>query len=277
MFYITIHKIVNQALFEAVNKMSWSPGNHLLKIVFLVGDCPPHMDYGDDATYSATCQSAMKKDVIINTIQCGTYPETAQVWQEVARLAEGTYVSIGQTGGMQVISTPMDKALADLNVEIGRTLVPYGSETRMREVKAKQAASESAAAPAAAERLAFNATTGKVVQGGGDLVDDLRSGSAKLEGLKDQDLPAQLRGQTTKEQHAYLDQQAAKRDELQAKITDLVKQRQAYLDAEMKKPAADGKDNSFDSKIAQIIQDQARRKGITYSTELQGLDRSEKK
>ena len=36
---------VNEALDEAVHKMHWSQDRKVLKIIFLVGDAPPHMDY----------------------------------------------------------------------------------------------------------------------------------------------------------------------------------------------------------------------------------------
>ncbi len=39
--------------------------------VFLVGDCPPHMDYRDDVKYPDTCREAVKRLIVINTVQCG--------------------------------------------------------------------------------------------------------------------------------------------------------------------------------------------------------------
>src|SRR6516225_4843860 len=39
---------VNQALDDSVNKIKWSTDKKTLRIIFLVGDAPPHMDYPDD-------------------------------------------------------------------------------------------------------------------------------------------------------------------------------------------------------------------------------------
>ena len=58
---------VNEALQQAVAKMSWSSDRSVLKIIFLVGDAPPHMDYAGAPKYPEICQAAMKKDLIINT------------------------------------------------------------------------------------------------------------------------------------------------------------------------------------------------------------------
>ena len=175
---------VNQALHDAVSKIGWSADRGVLKIIFLVGDCPPHMDYTDDVQYPATCEMAVKRDLIINTVLCGSNPGTAPVWQDIANRAEGKFVAISQTGDMQVVVTPMDGELADLNVAVGRTLMPYGTVLAQRAVMAKQAASEAAAAPAAADRLAYNASTGKAVQGGGDLVDDMMAKRIALADIK---------------------------------------------------------------------------------------------
>lgn len=256
---------VNQALREAVHDMSWTPSRDALKIVFLVGDAPPHMDYPDDVKYPVTLQEAVKKDLIVNTVQCGSVGSTAPVWKEIASLAEGSYVAIGQTGDMQVVSTPMDDELARLNREIGTTLVAYGSAEARGAVMAKQARAEAAAPAAAADRLAYNAATAKVVQGGGDLVDDLKDGRAKLTDLKAEELPAELRGKTPEQQKAWLAQQEEKRKKLQAQVADLVKKRQAWVDTEMRKAAAEGKGSAFDLEVARTLKAQAKRKSIAFA------------
>ena len=156
---------VNEALHKAVNKMSWSADRSVLKIIFLVGDAPPHMDYANAPKYPEICQAAMKKDLIINTVQCGTLGETTPIWKEIAKLSEGSYAAIAQEGGMVAITTPMDPELAELNRKIGGTLIAYGSLGVRREIAAKQVASEAAPAAVVADRLAFNAKSGKAVAG----------------------------------------------------------------------------------------------------------------
>ncbi len=254
---------VNQALHEAVAKVAWSPDRGVLKIIFLVGDCPPHMDYPDDVKFPKTCEAAVKKDLIINTVQCGNHGETTPVWQDIAGRAEGKFVAIGQSGDMQVVSTPMDAELAKLNAEVGRTLVPYGSERKRGEVVAKQAAAEAAAAPAAADRLAYNASTGKAVQGGGDLVDDLKDNRVKLEEVKADELPAEMKNLTKEQQAAYLKAKAEERQKVQARIAELVKKRQEYINEEMRKAAGKG---GFDEQVRAIVTEQAKSKGIKYAT-----------
>ena len=60
---------VNQALYESVNDISWSADNEkTIKVSYLVGDSPPHMDYQNDVQYPQTTIIAKQKDIVINTI-----------------------------------------------------------------------------------------------------------------------------------------------------------------------------------------------------------------
>ncbi len=45
---------VNQALAEAVNKLSWRQSANAYKTIFLLGDAPPHLDYQNDVQYPQT-------------------------------------------------------------------------------------------------------------------------------------------------------------------------------------------------------------------------------
>ncbi len=258
---------VNQALNEAVTKIGWSKDRQVLKIIFLVGDCPPHMDYQDDVKYHESCQQAVKGDLIINTVQCGGHETTTPIWQEIGRLAEGSFVAIGQSGDMEIITTPMDERLAALNVAIGKTLVPYGSREDQSRVMAKQVAAESAAAPAAADRLAYNKSTSKIVQGGGDLVDDIAGGIVKLDDLEGEELPPDMRELDAKQQQAYLKGQAAAREKIQAEIDQLLEKRKAYIAARTRELIASGAGSAFDQQVARMIREQAGRKGISYGKE----------
>ena len=165
---------------------------------------------------------------------------------------------------MQVVSTPMDAELARLNAEIGKTMVAYGRADARAGVARKQAMAESMAAPAAAERLAFNHGTGKVVQGGGDLLDDMKEGKVELKSLAQDALPGELQGKSAGEQEAYLKGKQEERGKIEARIQTLLKERQAYLDAEQKKLAAAGKGSAFDVKVLEMLREQAGRKGIKY-------------
>jgi len=255
---------VNEALAAAVRSMSWSADKHVLKIIFLVGDAPPHMDYADGPKYPEVCQEAAKKDLIINTVQCGNISRTTPFWKEIAQLSEGNYAAIAQSGNMAVIATPMDGELAALNRKLGTTLVGYGGEKARRMVATKQLAAEAAPASVAADRLAFNAASGVAVQGEGELLDGLSSGKLKLESLKKDELPAEMQKLDSDELKAEIGKKQTERAALQAQIQKLSKEREEYLAAERKRLAEQGKGDSFDENVAASIRTQAARKGIEY-------------
>lgn len=253
---------VNQALEEAVRRISWSTDSKTLRLIFLVGDAPPHMDYPDDVKYPVLCAEAQKKGILINTVQCGADSETRRVWQEIARLGEGEYTAIAQEGGMRVTTTPFDERLAELNREIGRTLVPYGAVEKRREVTQKQALAEAAPAPAVSDRMEFNRATGKVVQGGGDLLDALKAGEVKRDAIKSESLPEEWRKLEPKERDTKLTETANQRAKIQEEIGLLSRKRADYVRDEEKKQAAAGKGDGFDAKVRETVTAQAKRRGI---------------
>ncbi|MBI3849204.1 MAG: VWA domain-containing protein [Verrucomicrobia bacterium] len=255
---------VNEALDDAVSKLTWSTNRSVLKIMFLVGDAPPHMDYGNGPKYPDVCKAAMKCDLIINTIQCGMMGETTPIWKEIAQLSEGSYAAIGQTGNKIAIATPMDKELAELNRKIGTTLVAYGDESARRFALTKQVASEAAPASVAADRLRFNSASGKAIQGGGELLDAVANGSVKLDSVPKSKLPTELQKLNAEELKAYVGKQQKQRAELQDQIRGLNEKRQTYIDAEKKRLAAKGNADAFDEKVAEMIRAQAAEKGIEY-------------
>jgi Mg-chelatase subunit ChlD len=255
---------VNEALAEAIHKMPWTSDSKVLKIIFLVGDAPPHMDYPNGPKYPDLCREAAKKDLIINTIQCGEMAETKPIWQEIAKLSEGSYVGISQSGNVAVISTPMDKELSRLNEGIGTTLIPYGDSKLQAEVHAKYAMAASAPVSAMADRLSYNSKTGKAVQGRGELVDALNDKRLKLEEIDQKQLPTELQKLDPNDLQKRIAKTRDERADLQKQIVEISKKREAYIQSENKRLAAEGKGDAFDQKVAETLRTQAAKKGISY-------------
>jgi hypothetical protein len=250
---------VNQALYEAVHRLAWSADPQVLKIVFLVGDYPPHMDYRGEVQYPETCRAAATRGLIVNTVQCGGVPETTRVWREIARLAEGAYVALEQSGNMQALPTPYDEEIARLSAAVSRTVVAWGARERRAEAEAKTRAAAEAPAEVAADRAAFNlATGGKAIQGGGDLVEDLLAGGLDLARIKKDELPPSMQGMSLEEQKAYLARQGAAREALNLKLSELSQRRASFLLQEQQRLTGAG--DSFDGKVAEIIGAQLERK-----------------
>jgi hypothetical protein len=250
---------VNWALHDAVHAVSWSDDRDTLKLIFLVGDCPPHMDYDDGYDYRTICEEAVKRDIIINTVQCGDYPETSRVWRKIAKLGEGEYAAVAQEGGMTLIETPFDEELAMLNGMLEDTVVAFGSSARRMEYEERKESVKKMAPAAAAERAAYKSTDAG--SGAYDLIDALNEGSVELEDLKDRQLPSEMRGMTKKERLDYLKKKEEERAKLRNRIAELSERRASYIGEKL----ADGaEDDSFDEVVQRFIEEQAEEKGIRY-------------
>jgi Mg-chelatase subunit ChlD len=257
-----IPESVNQALDDAVNKIKWSTDKDTLRIIFLVGDAPPHMDYKDDVKYPVTCKKACEKGIIINTIQCGDDAECRKHWQEICRKAEGSYVQIPADGGkVQIVATPYDKRLGEINTEMANTTLVYGGVAQQRADKGKADGATKLAAPAAADRAAYNAKNGQAATY--DLLDSIKKGKVKLEDLKKEELPKELQGKTVKEQKEHLDKLDKRRAELNKECLDLDKKRSDFI-AKKLKEAKDGGKNVFDNEVLEVLRKQAKKYKIEY-------------
>jgi hypothetical protein len=251
---------VNQALNEAVSKLAWSADASVLKIVFLVGDYPPHMDYRDDVKYPLTCRDAAKRGIIINTVQCGDVPSTTPVWRDIARLSEGAYVALAQSGNMAVVATPYDDEIARTSAALGETVIAYGDSARREEATKKVAEAAAAPASVSADRAAFNlASGGKAIQGLGDLVADVAAGTVDVAKVKLDLLPPEMQKLSPAQRAALVGEVQKKRDALNATLANLASKRATFLDQEQKRLAKAGAGDSFDAKVAEIIAAEATR------------------
>jgi uncharacterized protein YegL len=262
---------VNSALFDAVNKMQWSTDKKALKMVFLVGDAPPHMDYEGQVTWKQTAREANKKNIMINTVQCGLDGTTTTAWKDIAHAAEGRYALIPQDGGVRVATTtPFDADLARLAGELDATNVTYGrrAEREAKVASRHKAAEYASAAPAsaAADRAVAKSGLGSGMKTTEDIVslaDDAGGAEAALAKVKADELPDELRGKSTAEQKAFIEQNQKKRAAIQKQIAELSKKRAAHLkEAERSAPAA-SKD-AFDAEVASIVKERGASVGLTY-------------
>lgn len=260
---------VNQALHEAVAKMEWRDSDDTYRVVFLVGDAPPHMDYENDVKYPESCKLAAEAGIYVNTIQCGTIPETEPVWREIAAKAEGRYFRVEQSGSAILTDTPFDEELAELGAKVESTRRYYGTEeiVSQNEARLDRAGDIDADATvkAKAQRALFNSAGAgaKNFLGTQELVHDYANGQIKLDELEDDQLPEEFRGKSKAEIEATLKEQAEERKALQDQITELAKKRQAHIEEQLKKTALKG-EGSLDFGIFDCIQTQAVKAGLKY-------------
>lgn len=253
---------VRKALAEGVRQAGWSKSKKgIAQIIFLVGDAPPQ-NYEQEPDVIDTTAEAVKKNIFINTIQCGTVSETTPIWQQIARRGEGKYFAIAQDGGVQAIATPFDKKLAELGQKIGKTYITYGSLP----VQARNFASidvteskilKDAPVTAQAER-AVNKSVNSFSYAG-DLIQSIENDEVKLENIKEEELPKELKKLSPAERKKEIERRIAERKEIRKEIMELSKKRDAYIEVERKKL---GDQNGFDVAVAKALEEQLLRRGI---------------
>lgn len=266
---------VNQALYDAVHNNDWSPDNRkTYKVIFLVGDAPPHMDYQDDVKYEETCIKAARKGITINTIQCGNMPSTRPVWQKIASLSHGRYFRVSQQGDSTDYKTPFDKEILEKSKQLHQTKVYYGNKSfHLKNKKKLDAVNKiySKAKPSAiAKRSSYNMSSAgkKNLLGDQELVDAVSNGRIQLEEVNENELPEHMQKMSVQERKKLIETKAKERKQLEKELKKLADKRQAYIKDIVAKEKDKGK-NSFDMKIYDCVQKQAADKDIQYKKELQ--------
>lgn len=259
---------VNEALHEGITKLSWTQGPDVSRIVFLVGDAPPHMDYAQDVKYPQALKIARERNIVVNAVQAGEARDTMRVWREIALMGGGEYIPIPQDGGkLVVIETPFDVEIIELQEKLNGTVIPYGPRYKRSSVeqKARQVTSVAAASPSAAADMAGylnkrsrKTSAAEAITGDGDLVADVAAGRQALSAVKDEELPDALRAMKPEERQAAIAKRSAERKALNERMTYLVSKRDAFMTERQKAQPARTAD-SFDRAVQSTLKAQIKR------------------
>lgn len=255
---------VAKALHDAVYRSSWSSNRNALKLVYLVGDAPPHTDYNDGFNHRSIAEHARSQGIVINTVRCGSDENTRLAWLDIASRAGGDFSSVEQSGGMVETSTPYDGELARLNRALTETAVPYGSAEKRARAVSKAKHSLEAPAAAQAERAGWFGLLGSrgrnAAVSEGDLLDDVANKRVDLSRLEGSELPEDLQGLPAAERKAALDKKGSERSSILGQINDMSAKRDAYLRSKAAAAPAKG----FDHSVRSTVKKQAEAVGLAY-------------
>ena len=251
---------VNEALDVAINDLQWSSGPGVKRIVFLVGDAPPHMDYAQERQYPEILRQAARRDIVVNTVQAGDMWETTPIWQEIAQFGHGRYMAIPQSGGeVSIVITPYDDDILHLQMELDSSVVPYGDVKRRADVSTKLR--EKAAAPKSvqienSEYYSKRTSKREVVTGGGDLLADIENKAVELDKIDDKELPAALQTETKAARQAWVTEKLGRRQNLQSRMSELITKRDAFVAKQAANEAPERVTDSFDRAVADTLKTQ---------------------
>jgi uncharacterized protein YegL len=124
---------LNAGLHDAIHGVDWR-GDDTIKLIFLVSDAPPHLDYPDDFDYAVEMQQAAAQGIKIYSLAAsGLNPQGEYIFRQLAEYTMGhfifiTYAQPGQpgqpgTGGKPGDNTNLNVPKSDYQVELLDQLV----------------------------------------------------------------------------------------------------------------------------------------------------------
>jgi hypothetical protein len=168
-------------------------------------------------------------------------------------MAEGRYMSINQHLKVDDPPCPQDREIVTLNVDLNKTYIPYGRsglESQQRQVAQDQnAAAESTTVIVSRSVAKCNAF---YCPSDWDLIDAVKTGKLKLDELKTDELPAELRPLSPAERRAKIEEFSRRREEIRAHVNKLNAEREKYLLS--KRPKVD---ETLQSALIQTVREQA--------------------
>ena len=241
---------------DAVDGLAWSRNPQDYRAVFIAGNEP--FDQGR-VPFREACKAAVTKGIIVNTVHCAGAED--RFWAAAASLADGQFMRIDGSRAVVEVKAPQDAELARLNEALNATYVAYGRAGA--ENKARQAAVDAGA-------VAAGSLPGRAIAKAGsqyrnarwDMVDAVAEKEVRLEELRDEDLPENMRKMTLDERKGFLAAREQERQAIQARIRDLAEARQEFVAAETKRNANQG---TLGEGIRSTVRAQAAKSGFRFA------------
>jgi Mg-chelatase subunit ChlD len=113
---------MNEGLHAGLTRLEWS-GDAVIKLAFLVGDAPPHLDYQEDADYAQEMRSAAHRGIHVYTVAASGMDALGQaVWRQIAMYTGATNLFVLRGG-----AGPQSKGGGDPISSCGGTQTAYAS------------------------------------------------------------------------------------------------------------------------------------------------------
>lgn len=239
----------------ATKELVWADDRDAYRAIFVAGNEP--FTQGD-VDYRSACSTAIARGIVVNTIHCG--PDDAGrsgKWADGARLGEGRYMTIDHDRVIRGIIAPQDEKIRKLSDALNSTYIPFGVEgeksAARQEAQDAMAASPSAAAAGADVQRAVAKAQHQYNNSSWDLVDAAKDGKVKVAEVTEAELPDEMKKLSVEQRTKYVEEQSAKRSDLQKQINELNADRAKYV-AEKQKEATGA--DTLDSAVIKVVQEQ---------------------
>jgi len=249
-----------KVILSAVNNLQWKKSNDELKIIFIAGNEP--FTQGD-VDYKEACKKSVKNGIVVNTIFCGNYDEGVQtMWKDGADISDGKYMNIDHNAEIVHIEAPQDDEIIKLGQELNKTYIAFGNYGKeKKDLQAEQDANSISLSNEVMVQRSVTKSGGHYKNSTWDLVDAKKEGTIKIEELKDEELPVEMKNMSVPERKSYLDNKEKERSQIQDKINKLNDERSKYV---AKKMLENKNDNTLDAVMIKTIREQAKQKNYKF-------------
>jgi hypothetical protein len=219
---------------DATKKLQWGAATNNMKLIYIAGN--EAFNQGG-INYKEAISDAMKNDIYVNTIFCGSSMEGINTfWKDGADYGKGKYFNIDSNRSIQYVSTPYDDQISKCNVKINTTYIGYGSKGSSKKMN-QETQDKNAQGVSSANYAERAVSKSKAVykNESWDLVDRVKQDPKAITKIKKEELPAELQNKSNAELEVIVTQKTKERETIQKEIGELAKKRQQYIDAEAKK------------------------------------------
>lgn len=248
------------AIDAAIKQLNWSSSPNDLKLIYIAGN--ESFKQGPISTQLA-CSVAVQKQVLVSTIFCGERLQGINLgWKEGADCAKGDYFNIDANLVVAQIETPYDDQIIEQNRLLNDTYIGYGSVAI--ESKSKQLSQDANAVvvskTAQTERYLVKSKSNYKNEKW-DIVDAYKADSTKIETIKVEDLPAEMKAMSAAQRNVYVQQKSEERSAVQKEMARLEAQRRTYIVSEKAKMSGTQADD-FGTAVATSLRNKANTLGF---------------
>lgn len=247
-----------QVINSSLKQLDWGKNPDDLKMIFIAGNEPftqGKLNYKDAVT------QAKEKDVIVNTIFCGSYNQgIGSKWKNGAELTGGDYMAIDHNRQVVHVATPYDDVIIQLNAKLNKTYIGYGRTGASKMVaQAEQDSNAYTLNESVALKRAVSKSSRLYKNSSWDLVDAAEDEEFEISELKKEDLPSELKDKTDGQIKKYIAEKKDERAKIQKEIKELNRKRESYIAKNTKEEQGE-----LESALLKAIKAQAAKKNYTW-------------
>lgn len=247
-----------KVIHTAVRQLDWGKNEDHLKMIFIAGNEPftqGKLDYRD------AIGNAKEKDIIVNTIFCGEYHLGIRTgWKNGADLGGGDYLNIDHNRRIVHIKTPYDEIILKLNKKLNKTYISYGARgAHKMAMQQTQDQNAEALNEAVAVKRAVSKSSRIYNNSSWDLIDAVDDAEFEVSELKEEDLPAELKGKSTRQIEHYIQTKKAERQRIQSEIQAMNAKREAFIAGKQ-----ENEQGELENAVLKVIEKQGALKNIKW-------------